>query len=120
MAGETSSRPTIAGFEISTRATPGISASNNILLLLCAQSNSYKVKLQKQHSVNNINYITDEQKHKDNRHKATLENNTTEEQLFLPYTTKTSTRTIRTRRIISVNSKVVLRKPIKVINNNNN
>jgi hypothetical protein len=27
MAGETSSRPTIAGFEISTRATPGISAS---------------------------------------------------------------------------------------------
>jgi hypothetical protein len=30
MAGETSSRPTIAGFEISTRATPGISASIKI------------------------------------------------------------------------------------------
>jgi hypothetical protein len=30
MAGETLSRPTIAGFEISTRATPGISASNII------------------------------------------------------------------------------------------
>jgi hypothetical protein len=30
MAGETSSRPTIAGFEISTRATPGISATTPI------------------------------------------------------------------------------------------
>jgi hypothetical protein len=30
MAGETSSRPTIAGFEISTRATPGFSASIEI------------------------------------------------------------------------------------------
>jgi hypothetical protein len=30
MAGETSSRPTIAGFDISTRATPGISASRHI------------------------------------------------------------------------------------------
>jgi hypothetical protein len=29
MAGETSSRPTIAGFEISARATPGISAIIN-------------------------------------------------------------------------------------------
>jgi hypothetical protein len=40
MAGETSSRPTIAGFEISTRAKPGISASSKILIdLLTFQRN---------------------------------------------------------------------------------
>jgi hypothetical protein len=32
MAGETSSRPTVADFEISTRATPGISASNKYII----------------------------------------------------------------------------------------
>jgi hypothetical protein len=39
---------------------------------------------------------------------------------FLSYTTKKSLRTIRTRKIISINNKAVLRKPVKVINKNNN
>jgi hypothetical protein len=54
-------------------------------------------QLQKQHSADHINYIADKQNHKDKLYKASLGNRTVEELLFLPYTTKKSIMTIRTR-----------------------
>jgi hypothetical protein len=42
-------------------------------------------QLEKEHSVDIINYITKKQNHNDKSHKASLENSTVERPLFLPY-----------------------------------
>jgi hypothetical protein len=44
--------------------------------------------------VDTPNYTVDEEKHKDNSHRASSGNSTVEKLLFLPYTTRESIRTI--------------------------
>jgi hypothetical protein len=70
--------------------------------------------------VDTINYITGKQRHKSKGHMASFGNSTVEKLLFLLCTTKKSARTISKIKTILVNNKVILRKPIKVINNDNN
>jgi hypothetical protein len=71
-----------------------------------------------QHSVDTVNYITDIQKHVDNSHGAGLANTIVEKSPFIPYTTKKCIRPVIRRKMVPVNSEVVLRTPIKVFNDN--
>jgi hypothetical protein len=72
-------------------------------------------QLQRKHSVDTNNYITEKEKHKQNSHKASSGNSAAEKLLFLTYTTKESVRATRTRVTIPSPNNVVLRKPIKLI-----
>jgi hypothetical protein len=69
-------------------------------------------------------HVTDRQKHGDKNHRTSLGSSRVGTLMFLLYTAKTS-RTIRTKKIIPLENKVVLRKPPTVfhnnsLNNNNN
>jgi hypothetical protein len=69
-------------------------------------------QLQKQQSVDTNNYITEKGKYKGKSLKASFGNRTVENLPFLCYTTKKSMKIIRT---IPINTKVITRKPIKMI-----
>jgi hypothetical protein len=61
-------------------------------------SQQLQAQLQKQHSTDTNNYVTEKGKHEDNSHKASFENNIVDILLFLPYIRKESTKVRRTRK----------------------
>jgi hypothetical protein len=83
------------------------------LFIIYAPSQQLQGELQKQHRVDSGNYITDREKRKYNRLKASFGNSIVEN-YFLQYTKKKNKIIIRTRKT-AINNKVVMRKPIKYI-----